>query len=128
MGKITWARLQGAPKRGSKSRFHACFFAQITPQNAWNLRSCQVYSITPDFRLIFHPLTLIFSSNSCFHALKYVQSRHHGFPLGGPSKQNILKIFQIFKFLWGNSRNVERPTHATRHILFCCCNEIVWWH
>ena len=32
----------------------------------------------------------IFPSNSRFHALKYVESRHHAFPLGGPIEGGIL--------------------------------------
>ena len=43
----------------------------------------QVYQITLDARLIIHEITQIFPSNSRFHALKYVKSRHYAFPLGG---------------------------------------------
>ena len=57
-------------------------FAQITPRN------CLKFLFTPslpsmlDARLIFHAITQLFSSNSCFHALKY--ESHHAFPLGAP--------------------------------------------
>ena len=34
--------------------------------------------------MTFHAITQLFSSDSRFHALKYVESRHHALPLGGP--------------------------------------------
>ena len=74
----------GAPKGGLKSRFHSGFSDKWRPDIAWNSCSRQVYPITLDARLIFHAITQLFLPNSRFHAMKYVQSRHHVFPLGGP--------------------------------------------
>ena len=49
---------------------------------AWDSCSRQVYPITLDARLLYHAITQLFSSHSRFHALKYVQPRHHAFPAG----------------------------------------------
>ena len=80
----------GPPKGGSKSRFHAGFSHKSRQEIAWNSCSRQVYPITLNAMLIFHAITPIFTSNSRFHALKYVQSRHHAFPLGGPFPCNYI--------------------------------------
>ena len=49
--------------------------------------------------MIFHAITQLFSPNSRFHAMKYVQSRHHAFPLGGPFKEveEAAKIYAILQ-------------------------------
>ena len=83
--KVEGIAIKGAPKGGLKSCFHAGFSDKSRPDIAWNSCSCQVYPIALDARLIFHAITQLFSPNSCFHAMKYVQSRHHAFPLGVPS-------------------------------------------
>ena len=62
------------------------FLHKSRPDIAWNSCSRQVYPITLDARLIIHEITQLFRFNSCFHALEYVESRHHAFPLGGPAK------------------------------------------
>ena len=77
---------KGPPKGGLESRIHAGFSDKSRPEIARNSCSRQVYPITLDARLIFHAIRQLFSSNSRFHALKYVESRHHAFPLGGPFK------------------------------------------
>ena len=82
---------QGGPQGGLKSRFHAGFSDKSRPEIAWNSCSRQVYPITLDARLIIHAITQLFSPNSRFHAMKYVQSRHHAFPLGGPLRHNSIK-------------------------------------
>ena len=78
-----------APKRGLKIPLSSRFFAQITSRNCLNVMftSCsrQVYPITLDARLVIHTITQLFSSNSRFHALKYVESRHHASPWEGPT-------------------------------------------
>ena len=82
----------GPPKGGSKSRFHAGFSHKSRQEIAWNSCSRQVYPITLNAMLIFHAITPIFTSNSRFHALKYVQSHHHAFPSGGPLEEWICSI------------------------------------
>ena len=85
----------GPPKGSSKSRFHPGFSHKSRQEITWNSCSRQVYPITLNTVLIFHAITPIFISNSRFHVLKYVQSRHHAFPLGGPPTYYILKLSSI---------------------------------
>ena len=101
---------RGPPKGDSKSRFHAGFSHKSRPEIAWNSCSRQVYPITLDARLIFHAITQLFSPNSRFHAMKYVQSRHHAFPLGGP----INNLYCIFHY-----RTIEHPSDNICK-KFCC--------
>ena len=97
---------QGPSKGVSKSRFHAGFLHKSRQEIAWNSCSRQVYPIALDARLIFHAITQLFSSNSRFHALKYVESRHHPFALGGrntcsaryySSLKKLLQVFYLFR-------------------------------
>ena len=83
---MVWISLMEPPKGGTKSRFHAGFSHKSRQEIAWNSCLSQVYPITLNAMLIFHAITPIFTSNSRFRALQYVQSRHHAFPLGGPDK------------------------------------------
>ena len=76
--------MMGAPKGTSKSRFHAGFLHKSRQTIAGNSCLRKVYPITLDAKLIFHAITQLFSSNSRFHFLKYVESRHHASPLVGP--------------------------------------------
>ena len=74
----------GLPKGDSKSRFHAGFLHISCPEIAYNSCSLQVYQIMLDATLITHKIIQFFLSNSRFHALNYVESRHHAFPFGAP--------------------------------------------
>ena len=84
---------EGPPNGGLKSRFHAGFSDKSRPKIAWNSCSRQVYPITLDARLIFHAITQLFSPNSRLHAMKYVQSRHHAFALGGPYTEPLSHVW-----------------------------------
>ena len=69
------------PLKGSlKSRFHIGLRANY----AQKLPEIHVHTNTLEPRFIYHAITQSFSSNFPFHVLKYVQSSHHSFPLGGP--------------------------------------------
>ena len=78
------------PQRGLEIQLSRRYFAQITP------KYCMKFMFTPSlpnharYRLIYHAIMQFFSSNSCFHALKCVELRHHTFPLGGPPKADTL--------------------------------------
>ena len=74
----------GLPKGPLKSRFNAGFLQNHAKKLPEIHVHRQVYQITLDPKLIYRAMTQLFSSNSRFHALKYVESRHHAFPLGGP--------------------------------------------
>ena len=57
------------------------FFAQITPRN------CLEFMFTPSLP----------NHAGCFHALKYVESRHHSFPLGGGGTRH-LRVAKVILF------------------------------
>ena len=78
--------LKGASKGDYKSCFHAGLLHKSRPEIAYDLCSRQVYPITLDAKLIIHEITQSFPFNSRFHALKYVESRHHAFLMGAPLK------------------------------------------
>ena len=69
-GQILVELIRGLPKGALKSRFHA---------GLSHPRNCLKFMFTPslhnhaDARLIFHAIMQLFSFNSRFHALKYVQ-------------------------------------------------------
>ena len=72
---------------GARAPRSAAYAHKSRLEIARNSCSRQVYPITLHARLIFHAITQLFSPKSRFHAMKYVQSRHHAFPLGGPVKK-----------------------------------------
>ena len=82
----------GAPKGPSKSHFHMGFLHKTRQEIAWNSCSHQVYPTTLDARLITQEITQFFPFNSRFNTLKYVDSRHQAFPLGGPFLTNWPEI------------------------------------
>ena len=103
---IVFGFIDGAPQGALKSRFHAGFLHKSRQEIAWNSCSRQVYPITLDARLIFHEITQLFSSNSRFHGLKYVESRHHAFPLGGTLMKSSCN-FEYFASLSPNCLNLQ---------------------
>ena len=104
------ARLMGPPRGAWNHAWnHAGFSDKSRPEIAWNSCSRQVYPITLDARLIFHAITQLFSSNSRFHALKYVESRHHAFPFGGP-------------LIWGNRAIRGWDLDIPKALIRACCS------
>ena len=69
-GKTSWD-----PSRGARNPA----FTQVFRTN--HAHKCLKYIITSDATLIYHAITQFSYPKSRFHALKYVQYRHHTFPL-----------------------------------------------
>ena len=63
----------GAPKVGLEIPLSRGYFAKITPRNYLKFIFTQSLSITLDARLIYHAIPQFLSSNSRFHALKYIK-------------------------------------------------------
>ena len=80
---LDYALVHRAPQGGLEIPLSRWFFAQITPRN------CVKFMLTPSLpnhakcQIDLSRNYAIFSSNSRLHALTYVKSRHHAFPLGG---------------------------------------------
>ena len=53
--------------------------------------------ITLGARMIIHAITQFFPSNSRFHALKYLKSRHRAFSFGGLIYDIITQIFEYLR-------------------------------
>ena len=88
------------------------FFAQVTPRN------CLKFMFTPRLpnhagcQIDYSQNNPIFPTKFPFHALKYVESCHHAFPLGNPDKVVFTATSQIWvlnrrKSIWASLRGVQ---------------------
>ena len=74
----------GAPKLELEIPLSCRLFAKRTPRNCLKFMFTQSIPNRNVCQIDHSRNNAIFSSNSRFHALKYVESQHHGFPLGVP--------------------------------------------